>query len=171
MKWFYTLKIDLEIWKCPIFDSSPPVFGARYQSVLRVCWFLHKGVPYFGCPSEQLNNPTDITFHILIPISNRHNQALKWCIIYFKYNFISNFRRVCEKAAWSLINQSFVSFHKKYRVRLKSWCFHKKYMVRLKYWYCDSNRCCSVRVHATPTNFDTVSILKVLEAYFEKKID
>ena len=35
---------------CPIFDSSPPVFGARYQSFLRVCGFLHKGVPYFGYP-------------------------------------------------------------------------------------------------------------------------
>ena len=45
---------------CPIFDSSPPVFGARYQSFLRVCWFLHKGVPYFGYPSENLSNPTDI---------------------------------------------------------------------------------------------------------------
>ena len=45
---------------CPIFDSSPPVFGARYQSFLRVCWFLHKGVPYFGYPSKNLSNPTDI---------------------------------------------------------------------------------------------------------------
>ena len=47
---------------CPIFDSSPPVFGARYQSFLRVCWFLHKGVPYFGYPSENLNNPTNINY-------------------------------------------------------------------------------------------------------------
>ena len=45
---------------CPIFDSSPPVFGARYQSFLRVCWFLHKGVPYFGYPSENLSNQTDV---------------------------------------------------------------------------------------------------------------
>ena len=44
----------------PIFDSSPPVFGTRYQSFLRVCWFLPKGVPYFGYPSENLTNPTDI---------------------------------------------------------------------------------------------------------------
>ena len=48
---------------CPIFDSSPPVFGAKYQSFLRVCWFLHKGVPCFGYLSEQLNNPTDISNH------------------------------------------------------------------------------------------------------------
>ena len=49
---------------CPIFDSSPPVFGARYQSFLRVCWFLHKGVPYFVYPSDNLNNPTDIIMYI-----------------------------------------------------------------------------------------------------------
>ena len=48
----------------PIFDSSPPVFGARYQSFIRVCWFLHKEVLYFGCPSEHLNNPTDIIVHV-----------------------------------------------------------------------------------------------------------
>ena len=46
---------------CPIFDSLPPVFGARYQSFLKVCCILHKRVPYFGYPSEQLNNPTDIS--------------------------------------------------------------------------------------------------------------
>ena len=45
---------------CPIFDSSPPVFGARYQSFLRVCWFLQKGVPYFGYPSKNLSNQTDV---------------------------------------------------------------------------------------------------------------
>ena len=49
---------------CPIFDSSPPVFGARYQSFLRVCWFLHKGVPYFGYLSEQLKSSIDISVYI-----------------------------------------------------------------------------------------------------------
>ena len=45
---------------CPIFDSSPPVFGAGYQSFLRVCRFLHIGISYFGYLSENLSNPTDI---------------------------------------------------------------------------------------------------------------
>ena len=59
---------------CPIFDSSPPVFGARYQSFLRVGWFLHKGVPYFGYPSEQLNNPIDITTGLFKPSS----KSFRW---------------------------------------------------------------------------------------------
>ena len=48
---------------CPIFDSSPPIFGARYQSFLRVNMliFTQRRVPYFGYPSENLSNPTDIT--------------------------------------------------------------------------------------------------------------
>ena len=45
---------------CLIFEGSSLAFVASYQSLLRVYWFLHKGVPYFGYPSEQLNNPTDI---------------------------------------------------------------------------------------------------------------
>ena len=60
-----TFKKNYLVKMCPIFDSSPLVFGARYQSFLRVCWFLHKEVPYFGCPSEQLNNPTDISVYYL----------------------------------------------------------------------------------------------------------
>ena len=33
---------------CPIFDSSPQVVGARYQSFLRVYWFLPLGVTNFA---------------------------------------------------------------------------------------------------------------------------
>ena len=62
---------------CPIFDSSPPVFGARYQSFLRVCWFLHKGVPYFGYPSENLSNPTDISIYSCMMYWTR------WITFYF----------------------------------------------------------------------------------------
>ena len=38
----------------PIFDGSPLVFGARYQS------FLPVGVTNFVYPSEKFNNLTDI---------------------------------------------------------------------------------------------------------------
>ena len=46
---------------CPIFVSSPLAFGARYQSFLRVCLFLHEGVTNFVYQSEKLNNPMDDT--------------------------------------------------------------------------------------------------------------
>ena len=45
---------------CPIFDGSPLAFGARYQSFLRVCWYLLIGVTNFVYPSEKFNNLTDI---------------------------------------------------------------------------------------------------------------
>ena len=51
---FYLVKM------CPILDSSSLAFGARYQSFLRVCLFLHEGVTNFVYPSEKFNNPTDV---------------------------------------------------------------------------------------------------------------
>ena len=60
---------------CPIFDSLPPVFGERYQSFLRVCWFLHKGVLIFGYPSKNLSNPTDINVDHSMPIFDRNSKA------------------------------------------------------------------------------------------------
>ena len=45
---------------CPIFVGSPLAFGARYQSFLRVCLFLHEGVTNFVYPSEKFNNPMDV---------------------------------------------------------------------------------------------------------------
>ena len=50
---------DILVKTCPIFDGSPLVFGALYQIVLRVDWFLHQGVTNFGYLSERLNNLTD----------------------------------------------------------------------------------------------------------------
>ena len=42
---------------CPIFVGSPLAFGARYQSFLRVCLFLHEGVTNFVYLSEKFNKP------------------------------------------------------------------------------------------------------------------
>ena len=58
---------------CPIFDSSPPVFGARYQRFLRVCWYLPVGVTNFVYPSEKFNSLTDANvqlwpFTVLVPV-------------------------------------------------------------------------------------------------------
>ena len=51
---------------CPIFVGSPLAFGARYQSFLRVCLFLHEGVTNFVYPSEKFNNSTDLSIGIAI---------------------------------------------------------------------------------------------------------
>ena len=40
LKLLFILVIFVKVYlvkMCPIFDSSPPAFGARYQSFLRVC--------------------------------------------------------------------------------------------------------------------------------------
>ena len=49
---------------CSIFDGSPLAFGARYQSFLRVCWYLPVGVTNFVYPSEKFNNPTDVSVYV-----------------------------------------------------------------------------------------------------------
>ena len=49
----------------PIFDGSPLAFGARYQSFLKLCLFLHEGVTYFVFPSEKFNNPADVNMQQL----------------------------------------------------------------------------------------------------------
>ena len=59
LKLLFILVIFVKVYlvkMCPIFDSSPPAFGARYQSFLRVSWFLHEGVTNFVYPSEKFNN-------------------------------------------------------------------------------------------------------------------
>ena len=66
--WRRTFSISLILEKvylvkmCPIFHSSPPVFGAKYQSLLRVCWYLHRVVSYFGYR-------TDISIHLDFAVS------------------------------------------------------------------------------------------------------
>ena len=66
LKLLFILVIFLKVYlvkMCPIFDGSPPAFGARYQSFLRVSWFLHKGVTNFVYLSEKFNNLTDAIKH------------------------------------------------------------------------------------------------------------
>ena len=79
---------------CPIFDGSPLAFGARYQSFLRVCWYLPVGVTNFVYPSEKFNNLTDINVHVF-------EKRFKWLEIggmspYSLKNYWSLYMYLCK---------------------------------------------------------------------------